>query len=242
MSVNFANREVCNLYVLDYKTKKPVLYVDYANTNTTELTGENVYAHGGWGHVKRVGFSGEKGGTFSFETQLQSFQLYAMMMGGDVSKASKYIKREVITAEADGSLTISGELPIIVGTVNVFAAADDCGTPLEITVAEKTITATDVKAGEKYVVYYQFTRESGVESLNIKSTTFPKEVIIYADTYNKAEDGSILPYEMIVHKGLPVPNVTLSNSNTGDPVSITVQFEMLADENDDFITLNLIEE
>ena len=49
-----ANREVCDMIFVEYKTKKPFLSVDYANTSSVELTGENVYAYGGKGHPKRV--------------------------------------------------------------------------------------------------------------------------------------------------------------------------------------------
>ena len=42
-----ANREVCDLVFVDYKTQKPFLFCDYANTSSQELTGENVFAYGG---------------------------------------------------------------------------------------------------------------------------------------------------------------------------------------------------
>ena len=59
-NTNMANREVADLIFVDYATKKPFLNLDFANVTTTELTGENVYAHGGKGHPKKVSFSGEK--------------------------------------------------------------------------------------------------------------------------------------------------------------------------------------
>ena len=79
-----ANREVCDLIFLDYATKKPFLNLDYANVTTTELTGESIFAYGGKGHPKRVQFSGEKGGTLTIETQLQSVKLWQLLTGGDV--------------------------------------------------------------------------------------------------------------------------------------------------------------
>lgn len=41
---NMANREVCDLIFMDYKTKKPFLNLDFANVSTTELTGESTFA------------------------------------------------------------------------------------------------------------------------------------------------------------------------------------------------------
>jgi len=74
-NTNIANREVCDLIFVDYASKKPFLNLDFANVSTTELTGESVFAYGGKGHPKRVQFAGEKGGTLTIETQIQSVKL-----------------------------------------------------------------------------------------------------------------------------------------------------------------------
>ena len=46
----FANREVYNMILCDFNTKKPVLNIDWANATSNDITGEEVYAYGGWGH------------------------------------------------------------------------------------------------------------------------------------------------------------------------------------------------
>ena len=71
-SKQMANREVCDMVFQDYQTKKPFLYVDYANTSSQELTGETVYAYGGKGHPRKVAFTGDKAGTLTIETQIQT--------------------------------------------------------------------------------------------------------------------------------------------------------------------------
>ena len=75
-SKQMANREVADLIFQEYKTKNPFLYVDYANTSSQELTGETVYAYGGKGHPKKVSFSGDRGGTLTIETQIQTPKLW----------------------------------------------------------------------------------------------------------------------------------------------------------------------
>ena len=243
MTDRFANREVCDMIIYDFRTQKPILRCDYANTNSTELTGEVVYAYGGQGHPKRVAFNGEKGGTFTFETQIQSFALYSIMSGADIATTANVVKREVITAAAAGSITLS-DTPIA-GTVNVFAAADDCGTEIVGTVSEKVFTATtagDIASGTDYVAYYQTAVSEGVKALQIKSTVFPKAIRVVADTYEKTEADEILPYQMIVYKAQPQTNITLSNSNTGDPVTLTVTCDLMADMNNNMIDLILMDE
>ena len=58
--------------MVDFATNKPILNFPYANTTTTSVTGESVFAYGGQGHPRRVTFYGEKGGTIAIETQMQS--------------------------------------------------------------------------------------------------------------------------------------------------------------------------
>ena len=151
MGNTFANREVCDLIFEDYATKKPFLNMDYANVSTTEVTGETVFAYGGKGHPKRVSFSGERGGTLTIETQMQSFALYQLLTGGEVSSSAKFMAREVLTVGEGGTVTLS-EAPATGATVNVFAIDDDCGTAKTVTVAEKVVTITDGTKGDKVIV------------------------------------------------------------------------------------------
>jgi hypothetical protein len=158
MSNTFANREVANCLFVDYETKAPVLNCDYANVTTTELTGESVFAYGGQGHPKRVQFTGEKGGTITIETQVQSFELWRLMTGGDVSKEAKFMKREVVEASSN-SITLSSA-PAAGAAVTVFSESDDCGTPIEgITVNEKTVTLPESSEG-KFIAYLYILRVS----------------------------------------------------------------------------------
>ena len=245
MTDRFANREVCDMIIYDFRTQKPILRCDYANTNTTELTGEVVYAYGGQGHPKRVAFNGEKGGTFTFETQIQSFALYSIMTGAAVESSANVVTREVLTCATAGQVTLT-KTPVA-GTVNVFAENDDCGTEIAGTIntSTKVFTATttgDIAVNSKYVVYYQTPVSSDIKKLSIKSTVFPKAIRVVADTFEKTEADEILPYQMVVYKCQPQTNIMLSNSNSGDPVTLTVTCDLMADVNNNMIDLILQDE
>ena len=238
MMNNTANREVCDCVFLDYKTKKPALYVNYANTTTQEMTGNTVYAYGGKGHPRRIAFQGEKEGTITIETQLRSFQLYSFLTGAAIEKTAKFIKREVLDVGADGAVTLSASA--LSGTAFFFADDDDCGTALTATGTGTAYSITDAAEGDRVIAYYWVEKSSGVQTLNIKSTTFPGTFIFQGDTYDKAEDGSIVPYLYIAHKCAPQPTFSLSQANTGDPASLTITCDLLADENDDMLTMTEI--
>ena len=241
-NTNMANREVADLIFVDYSTKKPFLNLDFANVTTTELTGENVYAYGGNGHPKKVSFSGEKGGTLTIETQIQTVKLWQLITGGEVSKTAKFMTREELAVTGSGATVTLSETPVK-GSVVVFKADDDCGTPLAITGDSTAITLTSALTdGDKVIAYYLKEVSTGVERISIKSTSFPKNFIVYGDTIMKTEDDEVLPYKFTAYKVAPQSNMSLSYSNNGDPGSITITCDLMADEDDNMLDLTLIEE
>lgn len=237
-----SNREVCDLIFVDYATKKPFLNVDFANVSTTELTGESVFAYGGKGHPKRVQFAGERGGTMTIETQIQTVKLWQLITGGEMSKSAKFVTRIETAVDADGTSIDLAEAPIA-GSVVVYADGDDCGTELECTVSGSKVTLSSaLTAADKVIVYYMKEMTSGVQRINIKSTSFPKNFIVYGDTVMKTEDDQILPYKLTAYKVAPQSNLSLSFSNSGDPGSITITCDLMSDSDDNILDLVLIEE
>lgn len=239
---NMANREVCDLIFVDYSTKKPFLNLDFANVSTTELTGESVFAYGGKGHPKRVQFSGERGGNITIETQIQTVKLWQLITGGEVTKTAKFVTRIEAVVGDDGTSITLADTPVVGSTV-VYAESDDCGTELACTVVDSTITLTDaLEAGAKVIVYYMKEVTDGVQRISIKSTSFPKNFIVYGDTVMKTEDDEVLPYRLVAYKVAPQSNMSLSFSNTGDPGTITITCDLMADGDDNMLDLILIEE
>ena len=239
---NMVNREVCDLIFVDYSTKKPFMNLDFANVTTTELTGESVFAYGGKGHPKRVQFAGERGGTMTIETQIQTARLWQLITGGEVSKSAKFVTRVETAVDENGTSITLADAPVA-GSVAVYAEGDDCGEELACTVADKVVTLTTAVTGSSSViVYYMKEVTDKVERINIKSTSFPKNFVVYGDTVMKTEDDEILPYKLTAYKVAPQGNLSLSFSNSGDPGSVTITCDLLADGDDNILDLIPIEE
>lgn len=243
MAVNaftpFANREVMDLIFVDYSSKKPILNWPLANATATSTTGEVVHAYGGQGHPKRVPFYGEKGGTLTLETQMQSYALYSIITGGTISNTVDFLEREEITATEDGTLPLAGT-PI--GDVSLFSADDDCGTPLAgVAFADATLTCDSVEANKKYVAYYIKNYSEGVTSIRISSDTFPKAVTIYGTTVSRTEDDQIVAQKMIAYKASAQMEAEWNFANNGDPASLSITFDLLVDEDDRLLEMLTIE-
>lgn len=204
-NTTFANREVCDLIFVEYKSRKPFLNLDFANTTTTEMSGEVVYAYGGEGRPKRVTFHGERGGTIAFETQMKTAKLYSLITGASIDTAAKFLKREVVKCGTAGKLTVSGTP--VVGTVNVFKADDDCGTELTATAtaSSKEITVTDATANDSYIVYYMTELTEKVRKINIKSTTFRERSLFMVILTRKPRTTRLFLTEWLRTSALPRP-------------------------------------
>lgn len=233
MNKKVANRSVMHSILMDYKTNKPIEYIDYANVVTTEMGGETVYAYGGDQHAKRVAFRGEPSSSLKIETQIKPFKLYEIMLGGTASSSAVLVKREVLTSTGPASFKITlSETPASSAYLNVFKVSDDCGTALTVTVADKVVTlpASETAVGQ-YVAYYMYTKTGAkVSALKVSNTSIPKLLRYQGKTINIAEDGTVEDMYITYFKLTPKGDMSINFSNTGDPMTMTLEFEMLVNE------------
>lgn len=238
-STQMANRDVVDLIFKRCDTGKPFLHMNYANTSTTNVTSESVFAYGGQGRPKKVTFNGEKSGTISFETQMQTPKLWSLISGADISATGSYLAREVIKATETG-LTVSGSIKEGT-TVYVYPKDDDMDETkiIECTFSGSAVTATktsDVTTGSEYVIYYEKSITDAVV-MSINSKTFPRDFSVTGSTWYKDTDGNIIAQKLVVYKCSPQSTFELSFSNTGDPATITITCDMMQDDDDNFMDL-----
>lgn len=236
---SWANREVADLLFIDYKTGVPFMQFDLANTTGYGLEGDAVFAFGGAGHPRRVQFSGNRSGTFTVETQMQTAKLYQLITGADLETTADFMHREVLTADATGKVTLT-KSPVGT-TVYAYEDGDDCGTALDATVSGKDVTIDGASEGDKIIVYYA-TKLTNVTNLRITSKNFPRAVRIEASTFQKTEDDEIIPYHMIAYKATAQSNFDVSFSNDGDPVSLTITFDLMVDDDGNLLDLIMEED
>jgi len=238
---NVANRECVNMLLCDYKTGVPFIYVDYANVTSTEMTASSVAATGGWGAPKRVTFDGERSGTVQLQTQIIPMKLFAMLAGDEVTAVTNVLGREIVK-ETTATLTVN-KTPIV-GSVYVYKIDDDCGTPVPMTLSDKTITLDTPGAdGDEYIVYYFVALTAGNQTVKFQSKKFPKNYSIRGETLFKAEgSGEMHPMYLNIYKAAPQTDFSLSLSNTGDPTSLSITFNMLADEQGNMIDMTLMDD
>lgn len=233
-NANFANREVADLMLVDYSTKKLFLNVDWANVTSTSFEGDRVFATGGQGAPNRVQFDGSRTGTLTIEAQVYPVKVFQMLSGNDLGTTANFLKREKVTAVDTTKLEVSAEIAST--AVQVFKADDDLGTEITTTGATgKEVTCT-VESGVEYIVYY-YAKQAAAQVVHLDSRHFPKAYRVEGSIPYKTENDDIIEAHPIWYKAAPQAGFELSWQNTGDPVSLTMTFDVLADENGDMFSL-----
>ena len=143
-----------------------------------------------------------------------------------------------MTAGSDG-LTLSSTP--VTDSVNVYAEDDDCGTAIEVSLSGTKVTGTGITSGKKFIVYYVEEKDN-VTTVSIGANSFPQNVTIYGETYMTTESGVTIPYKMIAWKAMAQPNAQFGFSNTGDPQTLTITFDLMADTNNEDKILGVIME
>lgn len=236
---NKANREVCNVLIVDYATDEPYMYYEAANTTGLNISSDNVFAraHG----TNKITFQEPLSGEVSITAQVVPHKLYALYSDGVIDTKADYFVRQTVKCTTDGEIPLSVTGGTVVsGSVFVYAAGDFGGTKIVGTYATNKFTATtaaDIAANSTYEVGFMVSRSTGVQTVVLNNKRLPKDVKIYMDTFDKAEDGTFIPYRICIKKAAIKRNMDLSFSSDGDPQEVTLTFDALEQDRDNFVEL-----
>lgn len=229
-----ANRQVCDVDIYILKTMAPYLYFDTANTTSTSMSADSVYAMAKG--AKRIAFQNPMEGTLTIEAQVYPFKFFALLSDGSIETDAAYAVHEELVADSEGSITLptvnSGE--IITGTVHVYPKGSygEDAESVEGSFASGKFTATatgDIKKDAAYEVAYMVNR-TGAKKISFTNKKIPKDYYITMRTLDKDEDGVLTPFLITYYKATIQRSFELSFSSDGDPASVTLTFDTLEDK------------
>lgn len=234
--LNMANRQCCDVHILDYATMKPWMLVDFCNTTTAGFSADAVYANKKG--AKDIKFDNPLEGTMKLNFQVHPFQIYALYSDGEIETSALIARRENVTGAAEGKLTLTNTPKA--GTV--YAVDPDTGKIIEGTVSEKEFTATttsEIKEGTTYEVSYLEEKTAGVKKISFNNKKTPKDFFIQMETVDKDEKGNLVPVRITAYKASPNRTLDLSFSSDGDPAEIEIELSVL--QNEDGNVMDIIE-
>lgn len=232
--LNMANRQCCDVHILDYATMKPWMLVDFCNTTTAGFSADAVYANKKG--AKDIKFDNPLEGTMKLNFQVHPFQIYALYSDGEIETSALIARRENVAGKAEGKLTLTNTPKA--GTV--YAVDPDTGKIIEGTVSEKEFTATttsEIKEGTTYEVSYLEEKTAGVKKISFNNKKTPKDFFIQMETVDKDEKGNLVPVRITAYKASPNRTLDLSFSSDGDPAEIEIELSVLQNENGDVMDI-----
>lgn len=232
--LNMANRQCCDVHILDYATMKPWMLVDFCNTTTAGFSADAVYANKKG--AKDIKFDNPLEGTMKLNFQVHPFQIYALYSDGEIETSALIARRENVTGAAEGKLTLTNTPKA--GTV--YVVDPDTGKIIEGTVSEKEFTATttsEIKEGTTYEVSYLEEKTAGVKKISFNNKKTPKDFFIQMETVDKDEKGNLVPVRITAYKASPNRTLDLSFSSDGDPAEIEIELSVLQNEDGDVMDI-----
>lgn len=223
-------------------TKKPELYIGYANSVSVSTTNSPSYAKAQGDNA--VSFKGSTEATMSINVELLSFDLLRFIMGSPLKeKATNFYHREVVTLDTIDQVITLKEATIVADSVCVFALAPDGNTQgAELgtaTVATNKVTMTGGQAGEQYAIYYMTnkTAKTFMVSAGQEITGFYQLNMIVEG--KRWSDGGKSLLELELKKVSPIADLSLEFS-AENPSSFEIKLDILKDGNGDFYEIKPI--
>lgn len=220
-------------------TGKPVVTLTTLKTSGVETSGETVYARGGIGNAKLVGFSSNREARINLEDAIFDNDAIAMLTGNDPTVGAKEIDYQEVKATVSDKITLtktpSGNL-LGVFKLNAdgtngeeYTAGDPATEATEYSIVGKEITFNSALTdGTKFRVYYKVNTDATATTVKVTSDQFGKTFRVNLDVLVRDE------YTKSDYKGqLRIPNAkfednfSFSFAAEGDPATLTLPLEIL---------------
>jgi hypothetical protein len=231
----YALRDVMNMQAFYLENSTPLIYWPYANTSNMSLNADAVYATGGSGAPRRVSFFGSKTGTVTFETQMFSAGILAILFGTEVveeatSNIFKVYNGKVVDNAGELTVTLP-KTPVPDVFPSAFKFVNGViVSPVAINTingAELVLDPDDVQAGDEVQVFYQAATVNKAYRIPIEVDKYPPYLKIVGDTFFADElTGKMVDAQFVFYKARALPTAELAMANSGDPTSLSIQMDL----------------
>ena len=238
----FAIREVALATFYSLKTGDAIVQLDSLKSSGIENTASTVYAMGGRGNPKLVGFSSDREARFTLEDALFDVKAIAMMTGNSIIEDTKDIyKREILVVESD-KVTLS-DVPVGESVISLFKLQEDGshgeelfeGVDLLDPDTDFIVNGSDIEFetgelddGASVVVYYQYASKPTSKTITVSSDKFAgtyKLVLdcLVRDAFTKEDYEA----QIVVHNAKLEDEWSMNFAPDGDPATFTMNLEAL---------------
>ncbi len=227
----YAIREAGEATFFDLVTKQPIVTLRTLKTSGVETSGETVYARGGKGNAKLVGFSSNREARINFEDAIFDNAALAMLTGNDpvVGKHTIYLNEKLTVAS--GKVTLSKTPKEVISLMKLLPDGTN-GEVVGHTAEGKVLTPTGVQDGDMLIAYYTAETDETATKIRVSSDAFGKSFMVVLDVFVRDEHTlKDFAAQLIIPKGKFEDNFNLNFAAEGDPAVLTLPIEILKDTN-----------
>lgn len=238
-NVNKANRQVCDVQILNYADGTEFLNFDTANTTTVGLQSDSVHAMAKG--ARKITFYNPLEGTMSIEAQVYPYKLFSLFSDG-VIDGVKNVDKIIVLASGQSEITLepTAGYTIVAGTVSVYKAD---GTKIEATCEGNKVTGEGITGEATYrVTYSESSTANKSRRIRFNNKKTPKDYKVIMSTLDKDENGILTPFKITAYKATVQRNFELSFSSEGDPATVTVTFDLMEDKDGNVLDFEEIDE
>lgn len=250
-------KDSANLTLFSKKTGKPVLYADYCNQTSLNMSADTVYAMKKT--ARAISWDTSKEGTLTTEMQVFDLRWIALLMGSlDLDKKAEapqtlpWAKREIVTLNASKSATLNNAPKTDTATLYALSKDGitlgdeiDASTGFTVTTegtgseAVTTLTVTNGKKDEKYCIFY-LTEVEKSRTFTVSGDKYPQGFRAVFDTMIRDTDQQDHFVQFDFKNLRPKSQMELTMS-AEDVCTLSVEWDVLVDNTNEFFTFTYLD-
>lgn len=250
----FGVREICDVALRaksgvtlgnrHFYKNEPIIYFDSLKTSSLEGASTTVYATGGRGNPRLIGWDGERTTTFTFEDALISAESFSILSGAGLVDATE---KEPVYIHTTSRIEVKEdnviELPqeacwnrynrddefyhgsadiFVMTTTNGLIDSEPCIPRANINGDYKTFLCYGhkggIRQGSVVLVDYYVKKTAGVQVIEIDTEKFGSNYYLEASTLFRDENTGVdMPAEFVIPNCKVQSNFTFTMASSGDP-------------------------
>lgn len=229
----FAIRDAGEATFYDLIEQKPIVTLRTLKTSGVETTGETVYARGGRGNAKILGFSGNRDSRITLEDAIFDKEAIAMLTGNPIENGKQIIHFNEKLVVAEGlTVAVTKGTPKAVSAVFSVLPDGTNGDEVTFTLEGKNLTLTGAQKDDTVIVYYTAETDETAKRMNVTTDAFGGTFKIVLDVLVR-EEHTKKDYaaQLVIPNGKFEDNFNMDFSAEGDPAVLTLPIEIMKDSN-----------
>lgn len=219
---------------------KLLTYLDTLKSSGIETKSTTVYARGGHGNVKLIGFSSDKECSITLQDALFDNKVMALLTGNSIIEGAKDIyKRDILSVNSSYKATLT-KTPVgdLIGVYklnpdgsngNEFTKVTTVSADNEYSISNKELTFnTTVVEGTNIVAYYKVNSGSTSKTIKVTSDAFGGSFKLVLDVLvTDYATKQLYPAQIVVFNCKMEDNWKLEFKPDGDPAVLDIPIEVL---------------